>query len=169
MGTHVCVVLGQVAEEDGDQVNADHSPPVSKPVCVNGTEAGSLNSKAKAERRSSSSSNPSRKGVSTASKIRKLSTCKQQWPSVLFLSQQLPTWWVCALFLELLKDSFSILERIRWTPWENRCCRSRWSDRRNEMWLHWNWNIETSIREEEEEEWKRKWGEGRESVLIFSK
>eukprot|EP00064_Thunnus_orientalis_P012810 superscaffoldBa00002008_g12846 len=71
-------VPGQVAEEDQDQGNADHSPAVAKPVCVNGTEAGSLNSKAKAERRSSSSSNPSRKGVSTASKIRKLSTCKQQ-------------------------------------------------------------------------------------------
>uniref|UniRef100_A0A3B4FHS1 Serine/threonine-protein kinase STK11 n=1 Tax=Pundamilia nyererei TaxID=303518 RepID=A0A3B4FHS1_9CICH len=71
-------VPGQVAEEDQDQGNADHSPAVAKPVCVNGTEGGSLNSKAKAERRSSSSSNPSRKGVSTASKIRKLSTCKQQ-------------------------------------------------------------------------------------------
>uniref|UniRef100_A0A3Q3D1V5 Serine/threonine-protein kinase STK11 n=1 Tax=Hippocampus comes TaxID=109280 RepID=A0A3Q3D1V5_HIPCM len=54
------------------------SPPMAKPVCVNGTEVGSLNSKAKTERRSSSSSNPSRKGMSTASKIRKLSTCKQQ-------------------------------------------------------------------------------------------
>lgn len=74
----VFVSLGQVAEEDQDQGNADHSPAVAKPVCVNGTEGGSLNSKAKAERRSSSSSNPSRKGVSTASKIRKLSTCKQQ-------------------------------------------------------------------------------------------
>ncbi|TMS09726.1 Serine/threonine-protein kinase STK11 [Larimichthys crocea] len=71
-------VPGQVAEEDRDQGHADHSPALAKPVCVNGTEGGSLNSKAKAERRSSSSSNPSRKGVSTASKIRKLSTCKQQ-------------------------------------------------------------------------------------------
>ncbi|KAF0047049.1 hypothetical protein F2P81_000682 [Scophthalmus maximus] len=71
-------VPGQVAEEHRDQGNMDHSPAVAKPVCVNGTEGGSLNSKAKAERRSSSSSNPSRKGVSTASKIRKLSTCKQQ-------------------------------------------------------------------------------------------
>uniref|UniRef100_A0A671KU70 non-specific serine/threonine protein kinase n=1 Tax=Sinocyclocheilus anshuiensis TaxID=1608454 RepID=A0A671KU70_9TELE len=34
--------------------------------------------KPKSERRSSSSSNPSRKGISAASKIRKLSTCKQQ-------------------------------------------------------------------------------------------
>ncbi|KAG8014100.1 Serine/threonine-protein kinase STK11 [Nibea albiflora] len=71
-------VPGQVAEEERDQGHADHSPALAKPVCVNGTEGGSLNSKAKAERRSSSSSNPSRKGVSTASKIRKLSTCKQQ-------------------------------------------------------------------------------------------
>ncbi|PWA25335.1 hypothetical protein CCH79_00005208, partial [Gambusia affinis] len=56
-------VPGQVAEEDQDQGNADHSPAVAKPVCVNGTEAGSLNSKTKAERRSSSSSNPSRHSV----------------------------------------------------------------------------------------------------------
>ncbi|KAF3699256.1 Serine/threonine-protein kinase stk11 [Channa argus] len=69
---------GQVAEEEGDDLNSDHSPAIPKPVCVNGTESGSLNSKPKGERRSSSSSNPSRKGVSTASKIRKLSTCKQQ-------------------------------------------------------------------------------------------
>lgn len=69
---------GQVVEDDGDQGQGDHSPALAKPVCVNGTEPGSLNNKAKAERRSSSSSNPSRKGVSTASKIRKLSTCKQQ-------------------------------------------------------------------------------------------
>ncbi|XP_061878701.1 serine/threonine-protein kinase STK11 isoform X1 [Entelurus aequoreus] len=71
-------VPGQVAEEDQDLGLADYSPPVTKPVCVNGTEGGSLTSKAKAERRPSSSSNPSRKGVSTVSKIRKLSTCKQQ-------------------------------------------------------------------------------------------
>uniref|UniRef100_A0A8C6TR03 Serine/threonine-protein kinase STK11 n=1 Tax=Neogobius melanostomus TaxID=47308 RepID=A0A8C6TR03_9GOBI len=69
-------VPGQVSDEDHDQ--ADHSPAMAKPVCANGTEGVSLNNKAKAERRSSSSSNPSRKGVSTASKIRKLSTCKQQ-------------------------------------------------------------------------------------------
>lgn len=71
-------VPGQESEEHQDQANADHSPAVAKPVCVNGTEAGSLNSKSKTERRSSSSSNPSRKGVPTASKIRKLATCKQQ-------------------------------------------------------------------------------------------
>lgn len=70
--------LGQVVEDNVDEGSADHSPALAKPVCVNGTEAAALNSKAKAERRSSSSSNPSRKGVSTASKIRKLSTCKQQ-------------------------------------------------------------------------------------------
>ncbi|KAF3858393.1 hypothetical protein F7725_011594 [Dissostichus mawsoni] len=65
-------VPGQVEEEDVYEGHADHSPALAKPA------GGSLNSKAKAERRSSSSSNPSRKGVSTASKIRKLSTCKQQ-------------------------------------------------------------------------------------------
>lgn len=69
-------VPGQVSDEDHDQ--ADHSPVMAKPVCANGTEGVPLNNKAKAERRSSSSSNPSRKGVSTTSKIRKLSTCKQQ-------------------------------------------------------------------------------------------
>ncbi|CAG07726.1 unnamed protein product, partial [Tetraodon nigroviridis] len=71
-------VPGQVVEDQLDEGSAEHSPALAKPVCVNGTEAAALNSKAKAERRSSSSSNPSRKGVSTASKIRKLSTCKQQ-------------------------------------------------------------------------------------------
>ncbi|KAM6948507.1 serine/threonine-protein kinase STK11 [Aplochiton taeniatus] len=67
-------VPGQVSEEE----EVEQSRAAAKPVCVNGTDGGSQNSKAKAERRSSSSSNPSRKGVSTASKIRKLSTCKQQ-------------------------------------------------------------------------------------------
>ncbi|KAF7661911.1 hypothetical protein LDENG_00251280 [Lucifuga dentata] len=52
-------VPGQVAEDDRDRGNADHSPAVAKPVCVNGTEGGSLNSKAKAERRASSSNSPS--------------------------------------------------------------------------------------------------------------
>ncbi|XP_036842262.1 serine/threonine-protein kinase STK11 [Oncorhynchus mykiss] len=66
-------VPGQVPEEDLDEAEVDLSRAQAKPVCVNGTE-----SKAKPERRSSSSSNPSRKGVSTASKIRKFSTCKQQ-------------------------------------------------------------------------------------------
>ncbi|KAK7945730.1 hypothetical protein WMY93_001458 [Mugilogobius chulae] len=67
---------GQVSDEE--QATADNSPAMAKPVCANGTEGVSLNNKAKAERRSSSSSNPSRKGISTTSKIRKLSTCKQQ-------------------------------------------------------------------------------------------
>uniref|UniRef100_A0A8C5SVY2 non-specific serine/threonine protein kinase n=1 Tax=Laticauda laticaudata TaxID=8630 RepID=A0A8C5SVY2_LATLA len=49
-----------------------------KPVCMNGTESGQLVSKTKAERRASASSNPSRKTSSASSKIRKLSTCKQQ-------------------------------------------------------------------------------------------
>uniref|UniRef100_A0AAZ3R0M3 Serine/threonine-protein kinase STK11 n=1 Tax=Oncorhynchus tshawytscha TaxID=74940 RepID=A0AAZ3R0M3_ONCTS len=66
-------VPGQVPEEDLDEGEVDRSRAQAKPVCVNGTE-----SKAKPECRSSSSSNPSRKGVSTASKIRKLSNCKQQ-------------------------------------------------------------------------------------------
>ncbi|XP_055739918.1 serine/threonine-protein kinase STK11-like [Salvelinus fontinalis] len=64
-------VPGQVPEEDLDEGEVDRSRAQAKPVCVNGTE-----SKAKPECRSSS--NPARKGVSTASKIRKLSTCKQQ-------------------------------------------------------------------------------------------
>ncbi|KAK6302949.1 serine/threonine-protein kinase STK11 [Coregonus clupeaformis] len=66
-------VPGQVPEEDLDEGEVDRSRAQAKPVCVNGTE-----SNAKPECRSSSSSNPSRKGISTASKIRKLSTCKQQ-------------------------------------------------------------------------------------------
>ncbi|XP_035644745.2 serine/threonine-protein kinase STK11-like isoform X1 [Oncorhynchus keta] len=66
-------VSGQVPEEDLDEGEVDRNRAQAKPVCVNGTE-----SKAKPECRSSSSSNPSRKGVSTASKIRKLSNCKQQ-------------------------------------------------------------------------------------------
>ena len=70
---------GQVTEEDEDLSPAHYGRAVAKPVCVNGTDGGgALNSKPKVERRSSSSSNPSRKGLSTASKIRKLSTCKQQ-------------------------------------------------------------------------------------------
>lgn len=70
-------VPGQVPEEEeAEQNGQSQTRGGPKPVCVNGTEAGQL--KSKAERRSSSSSNPSRKGVSTTSKIRKLSTCKQQ-------------------------------------------------------------------------------------------
>ncbi|XP_035279608.1 serine/threonine-protein kinase STK11-like [Anguilla anguilla] len=59
------------------QVEEQRPQPGPKPVCANGTDAAPLG-KAKAERRSSSSSNPSRKGASTASKIRKFSACKQQ-------------------------------------------------------------------------------------------
>ncbi|XP_062374853.1 serine/threonine-protein kinase STK11 isoform X2 [Sardina pilchardus] len=69
-------VPGQVAEDGEDEEEAGRGRGLSKAVCVNGTEGASL--KPKTERRSSSSSNPSRKGLSTASKIRKLSTCKQQ-------------------------------------------------------------------------------------------
>ncbi|XP_059418908.1 serine/threonine-protein kinase STK11 [Carassius carassius] len=72
-------VPGQVPEDEDDD-EEERSPErtcaVAKPVCVNGTESAAL--KPKSERRSSSSSNPSRKGLSAASKIRKLSTCKQQ-------------------------------------------------------------------------------------------
>lgn len=105
---------GQVTEDHQDQGIADHSPSVAKPVCVNGTESSALNSKAKAERRSSSSSNPSRKGVSAASKIRKLSTCKQQWPPLLCPHHQ-HTWWVAVNtacisgFTWLLCDTWSQL------------------------------------------------------------
>uniref|UniRef100_A0AAY5EWJ4 Serine/threonine-protein kinase STK11 n=1 Tax=Electrophorus electricus TaxID=8005 RepID=A0AAY5EWJ4_ELEEL len=65
-------------EEEEEERGPEQSRAAPKPqLCVNGTEAGTL--KSRAERRSSSSSNPSRKGgVSAASKIRKLSTCKQQ-------------------------------------------------------------------------------------------
>lgn len=63
-------------DEEDEEEGVDRGRGLAKAVCVNGTEGGAL--KPKVERRSSSSSNPSRKGVSTASKIRKLSTCKQQ-------------------------------------------------------------------------------------------
>ncbi|RXN22798.1 serine threonine- kinase STK11 [Labeo rohita] len=71
-------VPGQVPEDEEDEEERapERTCAVAKPVCVNGTESAAL--KPKSERRSSSSSNPSRKGVSAASKIRKLSTCKQQ-------------------------------------------------------------------------------------------
>ncbi|MBN3323021.1 STK11 kinase, partial [Atractosteus spatula] len=72
-------VPGQVPEEEEAEPNGQsRGQGLPKPLCVNGMEAGQLNSKSKPDRRSSSSSNPSRKGVSTSSKIRKLSTCKQQ-------------------------------------------------------------------------------------------
>ncbi|XP_016373115.1 serine/threonine-protein kinase STK11-like [Sinocyclocheilus rhinocerous] len=72
-------VPGQVPEDEEDEEEErapERTCAVAKPVCVNGTESAAL--KPKSERRSSSSSNPSRKGISAASKIRKLSTCKQQ-------------------------------------------------------------------------------------------
>ncbi|XP_051720195.1 serine/threonine-protein kinase STK11-like [Ctenopharyngodon idella] len=71
-------VPGQVPEDEEDEEERapERTCAVAKPVCVNGTESAAL--KPKSERRSSSSSNPSRKGISAASKIRKLSTCKQQ-------------------------------------------------------------------------------------------
>nr|UVW93813.1 serine/threonine kinase 11 [Carassius carassius triploid] len=72
-------VPGQVLEDEEDEEEErapERTCAVVKPVCVNGTESAAL--KPKSERRSSSSSNPSRKGISAASKIRKLSTCKQQ-------------------------------------------------------------------------------------------
>uniref|UniRef100_A0A673HH99 non-specific serine/threonine protein kinase n=1 Tax=Sinocyclocheilus rhinocerous TaxID=307959 RepID=A0A673HH99_9TELE len=68
-------VPGQVPEDEEERA-PERTCAVAKPVCVNGTESAAL--KPKSERRSSSSSNPSRKGISAASKIRKLSTCKQQ-------------------------------------------------------------------------------------------
>ncbi|XP_057189796.1 serine/threonine-protein kinase STK11 isoform X2 [Triplophysa rosa] len=68
-------VPGQV-HEDEEERPPERTCAVAKPLCVNGTESAAL--KPKSERRSSSSSNPSRKGLSAASKIRKLSTCKQQ-------------------------------------------------------------------------------------------
>ncbi|XP_077187567.1 serine/threonine-protein kinase STK11 isoform X2 [Paroedura picta] len=71
-------VPGQVPEEEARQNGQSRSRGLPKPVCMNGTEPGQLSSKAKGERRASASSNPSRKAASTTSKIRKLSTCKQQ-------------------------------------------------------------------------------------------
>lgn len=71
-------VPGQVPEEDTKQNGQSRSRGLPKPVCMNGTEPGQLSGKAKGERRASASSNPSRKAASTSSKIRKLSTCKQQ-------------------------------------------------------------------------------------------
>ncbi|KAG8126979.1 putative Serine-threonine-protein [Naja naja] len=71
------VVDGQVPHETR-QNGQSCTRGLPKPVCMNGTESGQLVSKTKAERRASASSNPSRKTSSASSKIRKLSTCKQQ-------------------------------------------------------------------------------------------
>ncbi|XP_014467035.1 serine/threonine-protein kinase STK11 [Alligator mississippiensis] len=71
-------VPGQVPDEEAGQNGQSRSKGLPKPVCMNGTEPGQLSTKSKAERRASASSNPSRKACSASSKIRKLSTCKQQ-------------------------------------------------------------------------------------------
>ncbi|KAF7237089.1 Serine/threonine-protein kinase STK11 [Varanus komodoensis] len=70
--------LGQVPDAEAQQNGQSRSRGLPKPVCMNGTESGQLSSKTKGERRASASSNPSRKPSSAGSKIRKLSTCKQQ-------------------------------------------------------------------------------------------
>lgn len=73
-------VPGQVPEEEeAGQNGQSRGRGLPKAVCMNGTEPGQLSSaRAKGERRASASSNPSRKACSASSKIRKLSTCKQQ-------------------------------------------------------------------------------------------
>ncbi|XP_075031443.1 serine/threonine-protein kinase STK11 isoform X2 [Calonectris borealis] len=71
-------VPGQVPEEEAGQNGQSRGKGLPKAVCMNGTETGQLSTKSKAERRASASSNPSRKACSASSKIRKLSTCKQQ-------------------------------------------------------------------------------------------
>lgn len=72
-------LAGQVPEEEAGQNGQSRGKGLPKGVCMNGTEPGQLSSaRAKGERRASASSNPSRKACSASSKIRKLSTCKQQ-------------------------------------------------------------------------------------------
>ena len=71
-------LAGQVPEEEAGQNGQSRGKGLPKAVCMNGTETGQLSTKSKAERRASASSNPSRKACSASSKIRKLSTCKQQ-------------------------------------------------------------------------------------------
>ncbi|XP_043358358.1 serine/threonine-protein kinase STK11 isoform X3 [Dermochelys coriacea] len=71
-------VPGQVPDEEAAPNGQNRGKGLPKPVCMNGTEPGQLSTKSKAERRASASSNPSRKACSASSKIRKLSTCKQQ-------------------------------------------------------------------------------------------
>ncbi|RMC00952.1 hypothetical protein DUI87_22639 [Hirundo rustica rustica] len=71
-------VPGQVPEEEAGQNGQSRGKGLPKAVCMNGTEPGQLSARAKGERRASASSNPSRKACSASSKIRKLSTCKQQ-------------------------------------------------------------------------------------------
>ncbi|KAH0625805.1 hypothetical protein JD844_034075 [Phrynosoma platyrhinos] len=70
---------GQVPDQETRQNGQSHSRGLPKPICMNGTEPGQLSMKTRTERRASASSNPSsRKASSAGSKIRKLSTCKQQ-------------------------------------------------------------------------------------------
>ncbi|XP_060640792.2 serine/threonine-protein kinase STK11 [Anolis sagrei] len=84
-------VPGQVPDQEAQQNGQSRHRGgggmlLPKPLCMNGTETGPPGNKAKTERRDSKSatSNPSRKAASAAtassagSKIRKLSTCKQQ-------------------------------------------------------------------------------------------
>lgn len=71
-------LAGQVPEEEAGQNGQSRGRGLPKAICMNGTEPGQLSTKSKAERRASASSNPSRKACSASSKIRKLSTCKQQ-------------------------------------------------------------------------------------------
>lgn len=71
-------LAGQVPEEEAGQNGQSRGRGLPKAVCMNGTEPGQLSTRAKGERRASASSNPSRKACSASSKIRKLSTCKQQ-------------------------------------------------------------------------------------------
>lgn len=80
---NTCIIFTgqvQVPEEEIEQNGQNRSKGSHKAMCMNGTEAGQFNNKVKNERRSSSSSNPSRKASTSSSKIRKLSACKQQWP-----------------------------------------------------------------------------------------
>uniref|UniRef100_A0A8C7E8L4 Serine/threonine-protein kinase STK11 n=1 Tax=Nothoprocta perdicaria TaxID=30464 RepID=A0A8C7E8L4_NOTPE len=76
--TQDLTVPGQVPEEEAGQNGQSRGRALPKGVCMNGTEAAQPGSRARAERRASASSNPSRKACSASSKIRKLSTCKQQ-------------------------------------------------------------------------------------------
>ncbi|XP_062816083.1 serine/threonine-protein kinase STK11 isoform X2 [Anolis carolinensis] len=89
-GCEVCHKQGQVPDREAQQNGQSRhrggggGTLLPKPLCMNGTESGPPGNKAKAERRDSKSaaSIPPRKASATAatagSKIRKLSTCKQQ-------------------------------------------------------------------------------------------
>ncbi|KAL1023034.1 hypothetical protein UPYG_G00035630 [Umbra pygmaea] len=75
-------VAGRVQEDGLEQIGHQGSHMGLRTLCVNGADQDHFPStsrnRSRSERLSSSSSNPSRKGVSTYSRIRKLSTCKQQ-------------------------------------------------------------------------------------------